>query len=81
MQINNIESLLNKGRSFEAYNELVSALADKPGNIRLRQLLGLTLARLGLLERAKIVMEELAEEESDPETSGILGGYTKTTGN
>lgn len=84
MHINDIESLLNKGRSFEAYNELEAALADDPCNVRLRQLLGLTLARLGLLERAKRVMEELAEEESDPETSGILGriykDYLKLTG-
>jgi tetratricopeptide (TPR) repeat protein len=84
MIIDLIESLLNKGRTFEAYNELESALKDDPDNIRLQQLSGLTSARLGLLERAKKIMENLAGKENDSETSGILGriykDFWKTTG-
>ncbi len=77
MQTDLIESLLNKGRTFEAYNELENALLENPENVRLRQLLGLALARLGLLERAKNVMEALVAVESDSETSGILGRIYK----
>jgi len=84
MQADMIESLLNKGRIFEAHNELQSSLRENPGDIRLCQLLGLTLARLGLIEKARVLMEDLASRQSDSETSGILGriykDYWKLTG-
>ena len=77
VQEEDIESLLKKGRAFEAYNAADAALREDPRNVRTRQLMGLALARLGLLDRARTLMEELAGETSDIETCGILGRVYK----
>ena len=77
MQVDIIESLLKKGRVFEAYNKLDAALQGENNDIRVQQLMGLTLARLGLLDRAKMLMEQLSVKENDSETSGILGRIYK----
>ena len=67
------ERLLGSGEPLLAYNALQSALVDFPGDLRLRQLKGLALARSGALQRAQDTLEALrAEGHADAETFGIL---------
>lgn len=73
-KISIIETRLSKGFFFDAHNETVKLIKEYPDNKRLRQLYGLSLARLGETGKAKTVMEKLyLEDGSDPETAGILG--------
>jgi hypothetical protein len=67
------ERMLHRGEPVPAYNELQSALARWPGHLRLRQLLGLALARSGDTQRANRLLRELADDgHADTETLGML---------
>jgi class 3 adenylate cyclase len=67
------ESLLHIGEPLLAYNVIKQALSDQPGNIRLRQLKGLALARSGAVRRANEELASLRDEGcTDGETLGLL---------
>ena len=67
------ESLLGLGEPLLAYNTIQKALVDEPGDLRLRQLRGLALARSGALQRANEALAALRDEgHSDGETLGLL---------
>ena len=53
------ESLLGLGEPLLAYNTIQKALVDEPGDLRLRQLRGLALARSGALQRANDALAAL----------------------
>src|SRR3984957_10344380 len=62
-----------RGEPLLAYNAVQDALGVSPGNLRLRQLKGLALARSGDVERANQLLSELAAEgTSNAETLGML---------
>ena len=72
-QAQEAESLLHAGEPLLAYNVIQQALSDQPGNVRLRQLKGLALARSGALRRANEELASLrAEGHTDGETLGLL---------
>ncbi len=72
-QAQEAESLLHIGEPLLAYNIIKQALSDRPGNIRLRQLKGLALARSGAVRRANEELATLRDEGfSDGETLGLL---------
>ena len=72
-QAQEAESLLHIGEPLLAYNVIKQALTDQPGNIRLRQLKGLALARSGALRRANEELASLRDEGfTDGETLGLL---------
>ena len=72
-QAQEAESLLHIGEPLLAYNVIKQALTDQPGNIRLRQLKGLALARSGALRRANEELGSLRDEGfTDGETLGLL---------
>jgi hypothetical protein len=67
------ERLLGLGEPLLAYNAVQQALADRPGDVRLRQLKGLALARSGALQRARKELQALRDEGfTDGETLGLL---------
>ena len=67
------ESLLHIGEPLLAYNVIKQALSEQPGNIRLRQLKGLALARSGAVRRANEELASLRDEGfTDGETLGLL---------
>jgi len=67
------EDLLHMGEPLLAYNAIQQALSDRPGDIRLRQLKGLALARSGALRRANEELASLRDEGlTDGETLGLL---------
>ncbi len=71
--IDSVEQYLRQGEPLLAYNAVQDALRVWPGNLRLRQLKGLALARSGDVERANELLSELAAEgTSDAETLGML---------
>ena len=71
--------LVKKGRYFAAFNQAERALQNDPDNYKIRQLYGLSLAKLGLFEKAKSVLWDLYNDHSDdPETAGVLGGVLKS---
>jgi class 3 adenylate cyclase/tetratricopeptide (TPR) repeat protein len=71
--IDSVEQYLRQGEPLLAYNAVQDALRVSPGNLRLRQLKGLALARSGDVERANQLLSELAAEgTSDAETLGML---------
>lgn len=68
------EKFLRQGEPLLAYDILGEALAKWPGDIRLRQLQGLALARSGATQRANTILEDLRSAgQSDEETLGMLG--------
>ena len=76
--VREIESLLNKGLIFDAYNRAVKGVAIDNNDVRLNQLYGLCLAKLGMAEQARTVLEKLYNSgHRDPETSGILARIYK----
>lgn len=76
--IRNAESLVKSGKFFEAYNSCYRGLINFPDNLRLHQLFGLSLARLGATQRAYECISRLYRKgHRDPETSGILGRIYK----
>jgi Tetratricopeptide Repeats-Sensor/Adenylate and Guanylate cyclase catalytic domain len=67
------ERLLSQGAPILAYDTLADGLAAFPGDIRLRQLLGLALARSGAPRAAVPILERLRDEgHTDEETLGLL---------
>jgi class 3 adenylate cyclase len=67
------EKLLHVGEPLLAYNVVQQALAEQPGEFRLRQLRGLALARSGALRRANEELASLRDEGfTDGETLGLL---------
>ncbi len=68
-----VEELLRMGEPLLAYEAIQEAIGRWPGDLRLRQLRGLALARSGAADRANQAMRELREEgHGDGETLGIL---------
>jgi tetratricopeptide (TPR) repeat protein len=74
-----IEKLLDGKRTTEAQVVLTSGLERFPDDVRLRQLQGLLLSRVGRLEEACFLLEsiEMVDSEADEETQGILAGAYK----
>ncbi|MEW5722365.1 MAG: TRAFs-binding domain-containing protein [Thermodesulfobacteriota bacterium] len=67
------KQLRRAGEALQAYDEIVKGLRLWPEDIRLRQLLGLVLADIGITERANEVMQALVNEgQRDEETLSIL---------
>lgn len=67
------EKVLNQGEPLLAYDVVSEGLKNRPGDVRLRQLQGLALARSGASERANCILEQLrAEKYIDEETLGML---------
>ena len=67
------DRLLHRGEPVLAYNAAQSGLQEWPGDLRLRQLQGLALARSGDVERANALLAALAAEGgADVETLGML---------
>jgi hypothetical protein len=70
--------LLAAGAPIVAYDRLAQALAAYPGDVRLRQLLALALARSGASASALPVLQELrAQGHRDEETLGLLARVHK----
>jgi hypothetical protein len=68
-----IERLLRQGEPLLAYDLVREGLQRWPGQLRLRQLAALALARSGDLERANRLLGALAASGADdPETLGVL---------
>jgi class 3 adenylate cyclase/tetratricopeptide (TPR) repeat protein len=68
---------LEAGKPFEALEAAIEGLRSFKGDVRLRQIQGLALARSGAWEQANVILGELAKErhpdaESLEETLGIL---------
>lgn len=79
--VHEAEKLLRMGEPLLAYNAVQQALADRPGERRLRQLKGLALARSGALRRANEELASLRDEGSiDGETLGLLARTHKDLG-
>jgi class 3 adenylate cyclase/tetratricopeptide (TPR) repeat protein len=73
-----IEDRINNGLLFESFNRIVNAMKTFPDSVRLRQLRGLTLARLGQTLQARNTLEELYQEgHRDSETMGLLARVYK----
>jgi len=67
------ERLLSQGAPILAYDRLAEGLAVHAGDVRLRQLLALALARSGAPRGAIPILERLREEgHADEETIGLL---------
>lgn len=72
------EQVLRKGQPLIAYDILIEGTRHRPEDVRLRQLLGLTLARSGALERGNAMLRELGNQgHCDGETLGILASTYK----
>ena len=68
-----VEQFLRQGEPLLAYNAVQDGLRVRPGNLRLRQLRGLAVARSGDTARANELLCELAAEGvADAETLGML---------
>ena len=71
--IDTVEQCLRQGEPLLAYNAVQEGLRAWPENLRLRQLMGLAVARSGDIERANRLLRQLAAEGSaDAETLGML---------
>src|SRR5215471_314465 len=67
------EKILEAGEPLLAYDVANEGIAHFPKSTRLRQLLGLALARSGASDAAKVILEELyGEGHRDEETIGLL---------
>lgn len=67
------ERLLQNGVPLVAYDTLADGLRRFPADVRLRQLIALSLARTGASRLASRILEELASEgHADEETLGLL---------
>jgi class 3 adenylate cyclase len=75
------QRMLDSGEPLLAYDLVNEGLASYPENVRLRQLLGLALARGGDPVRAGQILARLVEEgHDDEETLGILARTEKDLG-
>src|SRR5271154_3316706 len=71
--IDSVEQYLRQGEPLLAYNAVQEGLRVRPGNLRLRQLQGLALARSGDVGLANRLLADLAAAgTSDAETLGML---------
>jgi len=71
--VREVEDLLHMGEPLLAYNSIQQALIERPGDVRLRQLKGLALARSGALWRANEELSALRDQGfTDGETLGLL---------
>jgi class 3 adenylate cyclase len=76
--IDSVEQYLRQGEPLLAYNAVQEGLQVWPKNLRLRQLRGLALARSGDMERANLLLSQLAAEGiADAETLGLLASTHK----
>jgi len=76
--INEIESRLQRGLIFDAYNMCKRALKQDEDSLRINQLFALILAKLGVTDQSLSIIQKLYNEgHSDPETSGILARIHK----
>jgi len=67
------EKLLAFGEPLLAYDVLSEGLKHVPGDVRIRQLLALALARSGAVETANVLLRRMQEEGlTDQETLGLL---------
>jgi tetratricopeptide (TPR) repeat protein len=67
------EWILRRGAPLVAYEVFAQGLGRWPGDVRLRQLVALALARSGATRRANEALQELCREgHSDEETLGLL---------
>ena len=68
------QAILGHGEPLLAFDVISEGLSVFPGDTRLRQLQGLSLARSGATERANAVLEKLRSDgQTDEETLGMLG--------
>ena len=68
------DRILGQGEPLLAYDVIAEGLTNWSGDVRLRQLQGLALARSGATERANAVLAKLQQDgQSDEETLGMLG--------
>jgi class 3 adenylate cyclase len=75
------ERFLGQGEPLLAYNAVQEGLETAPGNLRLRQLQGLTTARSGDVGKANQLLAQLASEGvQDAETLGMLARTHKDLG-
>jgi class 3 adenylate cyclase len=71
--IDTVEQCLRQGEPLLAYNAVQEGLRAWPENLRLRQLMGLAVARSGDMARANQLLHQLASEGmADAETLGML---------
>jgi predicted Zn-dependent protease len=78
MDIQAIETAIQQGRFFHAHNLANEATKQFPGNLRIRQLLGLSMSKSGAKNAALDYLNEIYQKgHDDPETSGILAGVYK----
>ncbi|HEY0802711.1 MAG TPA: tetratricopeptide repeat-containing protein, partial [Steroidobacteraceae bacterium] len=76
-----VERHLREGEPLLAYNAVQEGLEAWPQNLRLRQLMGLAMARSGDIERANELLRQLADSgNADAETLGILARTHKDLG-
>jgi class 3 adenylate cyclase/tetratricopeptide (TPR) repeat protein len=76
--IDTAEKLLKAGKNFESYNILKNGNVEEQDSLRMRQLYGLSLARLGATLRAQAFVGALYDKgHRDGETSGLLGRIYK----
>jgi tetratricopeptide (TPR) repeat protein len=76
--VDEIESLINSGRYFEAHNMAEAYCAKNPNDLRAQQLCGLSMSKSGARKAAMKYLEPVLQQHSeDPETAGILGGVYK----
>ncbi|MBA2743730.1 MAG: DUF4071 domain-containing protein, partial [Chthoniobacterales bacterium] len=72
------QAFLQHGEPLLAHDVVAEAIPRWPDDVRLRQLLGLALARSGATERAQQIFDRLLDEgQADEETFGILGRLQK----
>lgn len=75
------EQALKLGEPLLAYDVLNAATRQHPMDLRLRQLRGLTLARVGAPESARILLEHIRDQgHEDEETLGLLARVYKDIG-
>jgi class 3 adenylate cyclase len=68
------ERALNDGNLLAAQDLAQEGLDHAPGDVRLRQLLALALARAGAIDQARLMLTELRDQGGlDTETLGLLG--------
>ena len=73
-----IESAINRNLIFDAYNLIQDARQQYPDDVRLTQLCGWCLARLGNTEKARLLLNGIYQSNhQDSETAGLLARVYK----
>jgi class 3 adenylate cyclase len=74
-------TLLKQGAPLAAYDLVAEGLREFPGEVRLRQLLALALARTGASRQANALLQALVDQgQADEETVGMLARTHKDLG-